>query len=435
MVKSISMSKLIIEGTGGRRILSGEIPVSGAKNTALPILVSALLFDEKLTIKNLPQINDVKVILEILKSMGYKIEMENNIAVITSPTEINKDFNIELFDKVRGSIIFLGPLFARLKEFKMKSPGGCNLGERKIGFFIDVLKRYDAKISTEGEYLHIKKIDGNNNIGEYFCTQPSVTFTEMLILMACLMNGKLVIKNASVDPEITWLCEFLVDNGFDINGLNTNTITVEGKGLQSIGKGIVPPDRIETGIFLITGILTGKDLKITNCDPNNIEMLLNILNKEGVKGVEVGEDYIYISEDIEKNDFGKINALEIKTHEYPGMPTDMQAIMAVYMSQLNGFSFIFETIFERRFRYLNELRKFGILSETINRREVLIQGNTKNMTGAEVTAIDLRAGMACVLCAILAKGESVINDAEMIDRGHENIINKLAGINVKIVKE
>lgn len=429
------MSKLIVKGGNRKRILSGKISVAGAKNTALPLIVSSLLFEKGIVIKNLPKITDVNNLLSIMENIGCVIERKNSEVKIQAPQKIKNIITCDAFNQIRGSILLSGPILAREGKVELTQPGGCDLGDRPIDFFLDAFKKLGAEV-VEGDYGY--KILAPNGLkgNEIFSGEMSVTLTETLMMTAVFAKGKVVIKNASHDPEVYRLGKMLSENGVEIKGIGTSKITIQGTGMiNATGEAIVPPDRIETGSFLIMGILAGKDLRIENCDPSEIEILLEIFKKDGIKNIEVGDDYIYLPKDMEDLKVDKLPPIKVKTHEYPGFPTDLQSSIAVYMSQLNGISFIFESIFERRFGYLNELRKLRVYSEVINRREVLIQGPTHSLKGTDVVAGDLRMGFSLILAGLLASGTTKIENSEILDRGYENLVERLTGIGMEIMRE
>ncbi|HBM46096.1 MAG: UDP-N-acetylglucosamine 1-carboxyvinyltransferase [Parcubacteria group bacterium GW2011_GWF2_38_76] len=430
------MSEILrVKGLGGKKTLSGVIEVNGAKNAVLQALSFSVLFKDEFKIKNVPGIEDVKRMMTLLSEIGAEATVEKNKTYsIKFGKNIKTDIPEEISKKLRASIVLTGPILARFGEVSFPHPGGCVIGARPIDLFVDGFQKLGAEVLFKDGKYFMKVKDGKLHGATIFMKNQSVTGTQTLMAAAVLAKGKTVIKNAALEPETKHLADFLNKCGAKIKGAGTSTIEIIGTGLLS-AKGktyITPPDRIETGSFLILGALAADDLEIKNCDPSWIEALTENLITAGVK-MQIGKNSIKIKGNgkINNSDF---NSLNIKTHEYPGFPTDIQAPMVVFLTQTTGESFIFETIFEGRLNYAEELKRMGADIKVWDPHRATVKGPTP-LRGRDVESPDIRAGLAFLLAAILADGESVIHNAYFIDRGYENIEERLRNIGVDIKRE
>ncbi len=434
---------LRIIGSGGERTLSGNVSISGSKNLILPLFASAILFDTDVTFTNAPDISDVYSCIEILKNIGYgvitKKENDGSLTItIKQPQEELKEVFLkeEYTKKIRGSIIFTGPLLARYGSVVFQMPGGCAIGNRGVDFFLNGYKKMGAHVEEDSERDCIRITCPKNkplSACSFFLSTISVTSSETLIMTALLADGKSTFINIANEPEVLHLIEFLKNCGAQIEHTGGSVVCVVGGGLLKAYKPYtVHPDRIETASFLLLGALSGNDITIQNCSPNEIESVLVLLNEQGFKEIQVREDSIRVIPSGTSRDLSSLPPLFVRTHEYPGIPTDIQSMLAVYTTQLSGKSTIFESIFERRFGYVKELRTMGGHLKMLNRREVLIYGPTP-LYGTNVVTTDLRAGFALLMAAIIAEGETNIKKYKFIERGYENIYKKLTGIGVKFV--
>ncbi|MDP3726214.1 MAG: UDP-N-acetylglucosamine 1-carboxyvinyltransferase [bacterium] len=424
--------KFIIEGVGGKRTLFGSIPVLGAKNAALKMLAASILFTDEIQLENIPDIEDVKRMNDILSHLGAHISQKTNDHskyYISIPNTFSTDLPIELANKLRASIVLSGPLLARFGRVSFPHPGGCVIGERPIDFFIEGFEAMGARMARDGEIYMLtvpsKKLQG----ATIFFKKPSVTATETLMMAGVLASGKTILKNAAREPEIPILADFLNKCGARIKGAGESVIEIMGGGLLH-SKGTVyqtPPDRIETGSFLILGALAGKDFTITHCDPSHIEMLINMLRGVGVN-MEITKNSITVNKNASPKEFSSLN---IETREYPGFPTDLQAPMTVFLTQTSGQSLVFETIFEGRLAYVEELSRMGADIQVCDPHRVIVQGPTP-LKGREMESPDLRAGLAFIIAAIVGNGTSVIHNIYNIDRGYERIEERLRGVRVDI---
>ncbi len=413
------MEKYIING--GRK-LSGEISVSGAKNLALKIFPAAILSDQPILIKNVPEIEDMQRLIELMKDLGAKITRQAKGEYLISTKGINKTkLRPDLVHWLRSSIMLAGPMLAKFGEVTLSHPGGCVIGQRPIDLFLEGFQKMGAKMIDGGtDYtLRTKKLKG----AKIILPKISVTVTENLMMAATLAEGVTEIKNAAMEPEIVALAEYLNTQGAKIHGAGTPIITITGVKELSAGEFEIIPDRIETGTFTILGLITNSRIKITNCNPEHIENLLYTLNKAGAK-LDIGPDYIITHP-------SQLHGANIVTHEYPGFPTDLQAPFSVLMTQAQGISLIHETIFEGRLFYTDILNQMGANIIMCDPHRVVINGPTP-LYGRKVVSPDLRAGISLVLAALVAQGTSTIDNIYQINRGYENIVPKLQKLGVDI---
>lgn len=416
------MNKFIIQGSSK---LSGEIEVKGAKNAALKIIPAAILSKEKIIIKNLPNIEDINRSLELLQFLGAKISKNSNNCEIQITELKTNELAPEYANKFRASIMFVGPILARVGEVKFPLPGGCVIGAggRPIDLFLHGFKALGAEIKTKDGYYHLsaKKLKGT----KYFFTNISVTATEALMMTAVLAEGTTTLCNCALEPEIKALADYLNQQGAKIEGAGTPTITIKGVKKITAGTYEIIPDRIETGTFAILAAATKSNLTIKKCRPDHIEILLKIFNKQGIK-YQTGSDWLKIIPS------KKILAYGIKTHEYPGFPTDLQAPYTVLMTQAHGSSLIHETIYDRRLLYVDMLLQMGANITMCDPHRVVVNGPTQ-LRGKKLTSPDLRAGIAMIIAALIAKGTTEIDNIYQIDRGYENIDERLRrlGANIK----
>lgn len=425
----------LIKGLAGARKLLGKIPVRGAKNAALKVMAASILFGDKLTMKNVPEIEDVNRMGDLLTDLGADVQYKNKGVLEISTTEMrNGKMSVEIAKRLRASIVLTGPLLARFGTVHFPHPGGCVIGARPIDLFLEGFKKMGAKISVSGEkgkaYYVISARGGKLRGAEIFFRNQSVTGTETFMMAAVLAEGKTVIKNAALEPEIETLAEYLNSCGAKISGAGTSTITITGTSkLKSKGRAYVTtPDRIEAGSFLVIAALLGEDVTITDCEPKHLESLIEVLTYSGVP-IKVGTNTITVKVSGKKK--VQLNAVDIKTHEYPGFPTDIQAPMVVYLTQTKGDSLVFETIFEGRLNYVEWLNRMGAEITMFDPHRVKISGPTP-LNSKELESPDLRAGLAFVIAGIVAKGESVIHNVYNIDRGYERVEERLRAIGVSI---
>lgn len=414
------MPKIKIEG--GHE-LTGTITVSGAKNSVVALIPAAILCDEKITISNVPDITDVDDLENILIHLNAKVDRKTGIVEIDSSKITNKEITYELSKKLRASYYFMGALLGRFKKVDMYFPGGCAIGARPINLHLKGFELLGAKITEEENHFIIEadKLKGNNIYLDF----PSVGATINIMLAAVKAKGKTIIDNAAEEPEIVNVATFLNNMGAKIKGAGTSTITIIGvKHLHSCFHEVIP-DRIEAGTYLILGSLLGKNLKIDNMIPNHLEALIAKLTEAGVE-MEIGIDNIII------NKPNKYKAVDIKTLVYPGFPTDLQQIMATFLTQCKGKSLIEETIYENRFQNLHELKKMGAKYKiSKDNHKATIKGITK-LKPANVNATDLRGGASLLVAALVAPGTTTIDNISYILRGYDKIEEKLTKVGAKI---
>ncbi len=420
--------RFIVQGLGGVSKLSGTIAVNGAKNEALKVFAAALLMGDGIVIRRVPDIEDIRRMVELLREMGVVIEREDRRYAVVAGEGISHRFSKEIAKQLRASIVATGPLLARYGEAIFPHPGGCVIGARPIDLFIDGYKKMGAEVSFADGYYHMKAPEGGLRGTEIFFKQKSVGATETLMLAAVLARGTTTIKNAACEPEIAHLAEYLNSCGAKIKGAGTDTLVVEG--VVSLSSGGRPyellPDRIETGSFLILGALAADDLTITDCRPDHVEALIEELRSAGAD-IETTPTTIRVRAQ------SGYKAISVKTHEYPGFPTDLQAPMTVFLTQTEGQSLVFETIFEGRLQYVEDLARMGANVTLCDPHRIIVQGKTP-LRGRSVESPDIRAGLAFLVAGIIAEGETVIHNVYKIDRGYERVEERLKAIGVQIAR-
>ncbi len=414
------MPKIKIEGN---HELSGTITVGGAKNSVVALIPAAILCDETVTISNVPDITDVDDLEKILVHLNAKIERSPGTVVINSSDIINKEITQELSKKLRASYYFMGALLGKFNRVDMYFPGGCAIGARPINLHLKGFESLGATITEEDNHFIIeaKALHGNNIYLDF----PSVGATINIMLAAVKAKGKTVIDNAAQEPEIVNIATYLNNMGAKIKGAGTSTITIIGvKYLHKCFHEVIP-DRIEAGTYLIIASLLGKNLKIDNMIPNHLEALIAKLTESGVD-MQIGLDNIIV------NAKKKYLATDIKTLVYPGFATDLQQIMATFLTQCKGRSTIEETIYENRFQNLEYLNKMGAKTKVKkDNRKAVIKGPTK-LKGTNVSATDLRGGASLLVAALIAEGTTTIDNVAYILRGYDKIIEKLTAVGAKI---
>ena len=417
------MDKIIVEGG---RPLTGEVNISGAKNAALPILVSSLLTDGLCTFSNVPNLKDIESIKLLLSHLGAKIETDGDVVKIDASNILNHEAPYDLVRKMRASILVLGPLIARLKKARVSLPGGCAIGARPINLHLKGLACLGASIELKHGYVeaYAKKLKGS----EIYLDVATVTGTENIMMAAVLAKGSTVIHNAAREPEIIALADVLNKMGADIRGAGTSAITIMGvSSLSPVSVSIIP-DRIETGTLMVAAVLTGGDVKLLGAEPDHLEAVIHKLSLTGAKIKIDGKN-------IRVKGIDNIASVDVKTLPYPGFPSDMQAQFMVLMSVAGGLSLIFETVFENRFIHVGELKRMGA-DITVAGNAAMVKG-VKMLSGAPVMASDLRAGASLILAGLVARGKTEVNRVYHLDRGYEALEEKFAGLGaaIKRVKE
>jgi len=417
------VDKFLIKGGSP---LSGEVEISGYKNSAGAVLSAVLLSKEPSTIDNLPQVTDVSDQLEILRAMGAKIEWLTPKKVKIDPSEINpENIPTELFEKMRVSVLLIGPLLARFRKCKVPHPGGDKIGLRPISTHIKALKDFGIKVEEKNGFYYFEtpeNLEAKGVILEEF----SVTATEILMMLASLTKGKTKIELAAAEPQVQDLGNFLKKMGADIEGAGNHTITIEGKKALSGAEFKICPDPLEVGTFMIAFALTGGEGKIKNVMPGHLAMFLKKMKEIGVN-FEISDNEILI------NPSKEFKATKIQVLPYPGFPTDLQPQISVLLTQAQGKSLIHDPLYENRFQHLHELRKMGADIEITDPYRALIFGKTE-LAGSKINALDIRSGATLVLAALISKGETIIGDVSQIGRGYEKFDEKLKRLGARIEK-
>ena len=401
----------------GGKVLEGTIKISGSKNAALPLLTSCLLTKEICKISNVPDLVDVFTMKELLVSLGVNITKKNSSFILELNNNISTHADYELVRKMRASVLVLGPLLARFGEAEVSLPGGCAIGSRPIDIHISALIKMGARIDIQDGYIQAKVPEGRLVGADITFPKVSVGATENIIMAASLAKGKTIIRNAALEPEIDDLICALVKMGANINRLNRNTIEILGVNYLKGFVHNVMPDRIEAGTYAMAAVITSGKIKLLNAEEKYLKNVLSYLKKAGA----LIRTY---SDSIEIEGPNKIKNVNIKTEVYPGFPTDLQAQAMAVMSIANGKSIIEESIFENRFMHIAELVRFGA-DIRIKGVKAYING-CDILNGAQVMATDLRASSSLVLAGLKAEGETIISRVYHLDRGYENLEQKLS---------
>jgi UDP-N-acetylglucosamine 1-carboxyvinyltransferase len=416
------MEKLLIKGGTS---LKGEISCSGAKNAALPMIAATILSDKDIILKNLPYLQDITTMFELLGSMGADILLNENMDFTIATNNLKeKEARYELVKTMRASILVLGPLVAKYGEAKIALPGGCAIGSRPVNYHLDALEQLGATITLKNGYIEAsaKKLIGSKIKFDGI----TVTGTENIMMAACLAEGVTTLTNVAKEPEIIDLAEFLNKMGAKISGAGSDEITIEGVERLHGTEHSIPADRIEAGTYLVAAAVTNGEIKINGINPKRLIKVLDKLIETGAK-VETSEDSISL---IMNKD--KPKPVDITTAPFPEFPTDMQAQFSVINALANGVSNIYETVFENRFMHVQELNRMGCNIQ-INGNQAIIEG-VDSLYGAEVMATDLRASASLILAGLCAKGETKVDRIYHIDRGYERIEEKLNYLGANIIR-
>ena len=414
------MDKLVI--TGGRP-LNGEVRISGAKNAALPIVAATLLAETPMTVTNVPHLQDITTSMELLSQMGVgltigeRMTIEVDASIISNPVA-----PYELVKTMRASILVLGPLLARCGKADVSLPGGCAIGSRPVNLHIDGLRAMGAEIEVKNGIVHAKadRLKGATIVFEIV----TVTGTENLMMAATLAEGTTILENAAREPEVVDLANCLIAMGAKISGAGTTKIIIEGVEKLHGAEYAVQPDRIETGTFLVAAAITGGKVKARDTDPTLLDAVLQKLRDAGAE-ITLGEDWI------ELDMHGKrAKAVDVHTAPYPAFPTDMQAQFMALNCVAEGAGVVRETIFENRFMHVQELQRMGA-SIAVEGNTAMVRGIDK-LTGAPVMATDLRASASLIIAALAAEGETHVDRIYHVDRGYQNIEEKLQGLGARI---
>ena len=416
------MEKLLIKG--GKSLL-GEIDCSGAKNAALPVIAASILSSDDITLKNLPYLQDITTMFELIGSMGADISLDEKMNFKLNTSNLsNLEARYELVKTMRASILVLGSMVAKYGYAKIALPGGCAIGSRPVNYHLNALEKLGAEISLNNGYIEAKakKLIGASIEFE----GVTVTGTENLMMAASLADGLTVLTNVAKEPEISDLADFLNSMGAKISGAGTDEIRIEGVEELTGTTFKIPADRIEAGTYLVAAAITNGKITIKKIDSARMGSIIETLQKAGA---EVCLNENSISLDMTKN---TIKPVDIVTAPFPGFPTDMQAQFTVLNCIGNGESSVKETIFENRFMHVQELNRMGT-DITINGTTALING-VDSISGAQVMATDLRASASLILAGLIAKGETIVDRIYHIDRGYERIEEKLSNLGAEIIR-
>jgi UDP-N-acetylglucosamine 1-carboxyvinyltransferase len=416
------MNKLIIEGA---HKLQGEVRISGAKNAALPLIAATLLARGWHTIHNVPDLRDTRTMLALLETLGAEWKRESSTLLVNTDSLNNFEASYDLVKTMRASILVLGPLLARMGKTRVSLPGGCAIGARPIDFHLQGLKNMGASLALEDGYVTAsakKHLTGGN----IYFDVPSVTGTENILMAAVLAKGETVIKNAAREPEVGNLVDMLISMGAKIDGRGTERLTIQGVTRLKPAEITTIPDRIETGTYLIAVGTAGGEVSVTHCNPSHLPSLIEKLRSAGLI-IKESENSLFVSRPV------KVQSIDIKTQPYPGFPTDLQAQLMVLMTLANGLSVITETIFENRFMHVAELKRMGAEIK-INGNSAIVKG-IEQLKGARVMATDLRASASLVVAALAAHGITEISRIYHLERGYEDMVEKLQALGARVRKE
>ena len=408
----------------GPAYLEGEVRVQGAKNAVLPIMSAIMLHDQPILLKNVPRVQDVFTMIELLKLLGAKVEWKGNNELQVDPTTINSyTAPYEIVSKMRASIYVLGPLLVKFGRAEVSFPGGCAFGPRPVDFHIKGLSLLGAELTIERGY--IKATMKKPNPCEIPLDFKSVGTTIHLMTTAAMMEGETTILNSAQEPEVVATAEFLAKSGVKIEGAGTDVIKIKGtKKLKPVPEFEIIPDRIEAGTYLVAGFMTGGKVKVTGCIPEHLEPVILKLKEAGAL-IDRGKDFL----EVEKRT-KEISSLHIETQPFPGFPTDMQPQFMSMLTIAKGTSIIKEGIYPNRFAHAFELQRLGANIKVVE-PTAFIEGVNK-LTGAEVTGNDLRGAAALVLAGLIAEGETTVFGIEHLERGYENFREKLISLGAKI---
>ncbi len=413
-----------IEGLSGKKRLAGTIPVFGAKNNALKVMVAAALIEGESTFTNVPDISDVASMGRILEGMGAFVSRKGSELTVNAKELSGSVLNQELAKSMRASVVLIGPTLARLGSVTFPHPGGDVIGERPIDIFISGFQKLGAAFTEAGDTYTLSAPNGLSG-GEFFFRIISVTATETFMMAATLAKGPVTLKNCAMEPEVVALAEFLKSCGAKIEGAGTSTIAIQPSVLSAPQEPFrIIPDRIEAATFLALGALAAEKLTVTGIEPSHLDSVLDMLSAMGVS-FSVSRNSVTVRAP------DSIRPVKLRTHEYPGFPTDAQAPFAILLTQAEGESAVYETIFDGRLNYMKDLIAIGANVEVVNPHRAVVKGKTP-LKAKDITSPDIRAGLAFILAAAIADGVSHVGNAHLIDRGYEKIEERLSGIGLSI---
>ncbi|OAA31743.1 UDP-N-acetylglucosamine 1-carboxyvinyltransferase [Kosmotoga arenicorallina S304] len=411
------MSQIIVSG---EKKLEGTVRISGAKNAALPILAATVMIDEPVVIRNVPELRDINTMLSILQKIGKKVTFEHGVVQIEPGEILLGNVPYDLVGKMRASFNLFGPLVMACGWARVGKPGGCNIGQRPVDYHVEGLKRFGLKIVEEhGDVFGEIPAEFDSHV-EYELPFKSVGATEQLMTTASLMeDSEIVIKNAAEEPEIVDLQNFLNKAGANVSGAGTDTIRIRGVKKLHGSEYSVIPDRIEAGTYLLAGVITRGNVIVENVIPDHLKALLDTLKKMGAE-VTVSDNTVRVEV------LNKLKPVKVSAEPYPGFPTDLQPIITAVLSTIEGDSIVEELVFENRFGYVDEMNRMGAHIKVKDRR-AHIKG-TRKLSGAEISAPDIRAAAALVIAGMAAEGETIVHNAGHIFRGYEKLKEKFNSI-------
>jgi UDP-N-acetylglucosamine 1-carboxyvinyltransferase len=417
------MDKIIIDGPC---TLNGTVKISKAKNAYLPILAGVLLSDKKITLHEVPNLRDINTMLKLLGNLGVGVERSGNSITFDPSTLSSHEATYDLVKTMRASIFTLGPILTRMKKAKVSLPGGCAIGTRPIDLHLSNLEKMGAKITQEGGYVYAE-VDGKLKGAHLLLAFPSVGATENLMMAAVFAEGQTVIENAALEPEIDDLANFLNSMGAKVSGIGTTRLEIEGVDSLNEVEYTAIGDRIEAATYIMAALATNSSVRVEGFTPSHLEFVIDLLKEMGAK-IAVGENYAEISP-------SSLKTARIDTAPFPGFPTDVQAQMMALVTQVKGNTIITEHIFENRFMHVPELNRLGASIE-LKGNSAFIDGGHE-LKGAPVMCTDLRASAALVIAALASTGTTEISRVYHLDRGYENLDQKLKsiGANIKRVGE
>jgi UDP-N-acetylglucosamine 1-carboxyvinyltransferase len=420
------MSSFVIEGLAGKKSLKGTIAIPGMKNAVLPIMAAATLINGESNLTNVPDIADVKSMVTLIEELGGFVSREDHKMSIRTQDFSGTVLNAEIAKRMRASVLMTGPILARLGQVTFPHPGGCVLGSRPIDIFVTGFQKMGATYTETGESYTLSAPNGLQGTDIFFRV-VSVTGTESFLIAAALAKGVTVLRNCAMEPEVVATAEFLNSCGAKIEGAGTPTITITPSALHAPEKETrIIPDRIEAGSFMVLAALAGSEVTITGADPEHLGAIIEALTEMGVH-LEVSKEKIVVrSPEL-------LKPMDIRTHEYPGFATDLQAPMGVLLTQAAGESSILETIFDGRLNYTSELVRMGANIQLGNPHKAVIKGPAL-LKARDIDGPDIRAGLAFILAGIIAEGQTKVGNAHLVDRGYEKIEERLRALGVSITR-
>jgi len=410
--------------TQGFDTLNGTINISGAKNAALPLIAMTILAKNRVNMKNMPHVADIRTLLKLLSNLGANVDFQDHQIVVDTSTLTETKATYDIVKTMRASILVLGPILARFGHCEVSLPGGCAIGQRPIDLHLKALEQMGAHIEIKSGYIEATAPNGLKGCNINF-DKITVTGTANIVMAAALASGNTIITNAAREPEVVQLCEVLNESGIEIEGIGTAILTVHGTDgqLVNIPEFSVIPDRIEAGTYLCAGAITKSEITLTNVEPKHLGAVLSKLE-------EMGSTFTTTQDTITIHPSDEIKPVKLITQEYPAFPTDMQAQFLAVATQANGVSIIEERLFENRFMHVSELQRMGA-DISLNGHTATVNGKS-DLSGADVMATDLRASSALVLAAMVADGETNIHRIYHLDRGYDSLEKKLQGVGAKI---